>query len=517
MSPLPPGAASLVPGHAAPAKKKDLSPQPGPEGVFFYDIDEGEPFEDEALLDEDREEEQWEDAEEELLPAAEPGALANFTHWVRGALGTQGDDYQDEIERRGAVPGAGGGNTSPRQPSPRGSLRSGGNAPRAGRSEGATANGLPEASGVFEKRSPGWVEGWQERSYLLRGQKLLYFRQDRPDRPVGVLDFGLVEFEVHCGWAPEAAYRPPGSVEEREARMALVEAKEALRQAERDAKRSCDCCQVDAPDSWATFFLRPKAFPRNVLAFRGPDDEIKELADNLIRLASARLTVGRPQSLPAPTTRNFWRYPTLSEADFLSQVDSGDILLFRGRDQQCQFTRVVTLARFDHVGLLLRSAKNEVFILEALGCRGVDALAWRTFRANDWHKVYSRLVYRKVYFQRSPEQLEALQDFVHSSLGKRYSLNLNKIFQRKVSREFDAVGHDVSALGKPGATEELETFFCSELVAACLKRCGVLAGARASSQYWPGTFSQRCPEPLPLQEEAFIGEEQQIVFNDMGY
>merc|ERR1712118_445714 len=125
----------------------------------------------------------------------------------------------------------------------------------------------------------------------------------------------------------------------------------------------------------------------------------------------------------------------------------------------------------------------------------------------------------------------ALQEFVVSSLGRPYSINTHKIFVRKKSHEFDEDGNEIvnRSSGKNGilaSPEESQlaekksqcdltsafsvchkkdrqardmeidaglggsgshrTFFCSELVAACLKRAGVLAGARASSTFWPG-------------------------------
>ena len=58
--------------------------------------------------------------------------------------------------------------------------------------------------------------------------------------------------------------------------------------------------------------------------------------------------------------------------------------------------------------------------------------------------------------------------------------------------------------GEAREQDTSRTFFCSELVAACLKRCGVLAGARDSAQFWPGSFSQHCTEALPLHPKASL-------------
>ena len=49
----------------------------------------------------------------------------------------------------------------------------------------------------------------------------------------------------------------------------------------------------------------------------------------------------------------------------------------------------------------------------------------------------------------------------------------------------------------PGITDKqtdaakYESFFCSELVAAVYKACGLISKEKACSQYWPVTFSDR--------------------------
>ena len=54
--------------------------------------------------------------------------------------------------------------------------------------------------------------------------------------------------------------------------------------------------------------------------------------------------------------------------------------------------------------------------------------------------------------------------------GKKYSVSASKL------------------LKKDGEDEKHETFFCSELVAACYKKLGILPNTLSASQYWPGRF-----------------------------
>lgn len=40
-------------------------------------------------------------------------------------------------------------------------------------------------------------------------------------------------------------------------------------------------------------------------------------------------------------------------------------------------------------------------------------------------------------------------------------------------------------------SKQYESFFCSELVAAAWKACGLLSSGKSCSQYWPVTFSDK--------------------------
>lgn len=257
-------------------------------------------------------------------------------------------------------------------------------------------------------------------------------------------------------------------------------------------------------------------FPQKIFAFRGPSQEVMPLAQKIARTMK---TLVEPTTLTEKrvlSQKNFWRYPFIRESDFVKEVESGDVLLFRSKDRMSMTQRMVTGAQYDHACLLLRTQRNEVLLLEATGLHGVSAFPWPNFKAWGWHLCYDRLVYRKVYFPRTPTAMMKLQDFVCAVLGRRYGLTPKKLFSRLESTEFDAQGNEVREPGSGLCPEQVEaspSFFCSELVAACLKRCGVLATNRAAAQYWPGSFSQHSPEPLPLHDHVRLGEEQVIMFD----
>mmetsp|Transcript_70662 Transcript_70662/g.132243 ORF Transcript_70662/g.132243 Transcript_70662/m.132243 type:complete len:490 (-) Transcript_70662:84-1553(-) len=368
-------------------------------------------------------------------------------------------------------------------------------------------NGLDgiEASGVFQKRQPHWVDGWRQRAYILRQRKLLYFDEAWPDRPCGVLDFGLLRFHLHCAW---------------------------LEADEKQVRWSCERCSSQAPPGYVAFYLRPTKFPDKVFAFRGEVEAMKELASKLALLIRTELPGKMLSGNAAASKKNFWRYPFAKESTFLSEAESCDILLFRSRDEAspgARLQRSLTTAAYDHVGMVLRRATGELHVMEALGGEGVYREDWHAFLARGWHQYYSHIVWRKVYFRRSHQQMENLERFVASAIGAEYGLDMNKLFlSRKNSLGFDADGSPISPSSHtPTASpvpdlyhetfenpqEDNRTYFCSELVAACLKRVGVLAGSKASTQYWPGSFSQQSGWALPLQPDTFIGEELVIVLD----
>mmetsp|Transcript_37502 Transcript_37502/g.86523 ORF Transcript_37502/g.86523 Transcript_37502/m.86523 type:complete len:487 (+) Transcript_37502:27-1487(+) len=363
-----------------------------------------------------------------------------------------------------------------------------------------------EASGTFEKRQPHWVDGWRQRAYILRQRKLLYFDEAWPDRPCGVLDFGLLRFHLHCAW---------------------------LEGDNKQVRWSCEQCSNQAPAGYVVFYLRPAKFPDKVFAFRGEAQAMKELASKLALLIRSELPDKMLTGSAAASQKNFWRYPFVKESTFLDQADTCDILLFRSRVEACpgaKLQRTLTTAAYDHVGMVVRGAAGKVHILEALGGHGVYREEWHTFLSLGWHECYSHIVWRKVYFRRTELQMQHLQQFLASAMGANYGLDMGKLFLgRKNSIGFDADGTPISQ-AQSGASpasdlysdaftlenpqeDDNRTYFCSELVAACLKRVGVLAGSTASTQYWPGNFSQQSGRALSLQPDTFIGEELVIVLD----
>ena len=52
--------------------------------------------------------------------------------------------------------------------------------------------------------------------------------------------------------------------------------------------------------------------------------------------------------------KEFWKFGGVSEQKFLSKVQAGDILLFRGTSIGHSVVRGITGGHFDHVGLVIK-------------------------------------------------------------------------------------------------------------------------------------------------------------------
>jgi len=182
----------------------------------------------------------------------------------------------------------------------------------------------------------------------------------------------------------------------------------------------------------------------------------------------------------------------------LDQVDTGDLLLFKTKHPNAKLQRSFTGSSYDHVAILLKYQSGEIVLFEAASKNGVSLCRWKTFLLNDWKKLYSRIMYRKLVMKRKDNIIGHIEEFVKSTVGKKYKVNLTKLFKKKV-----VVGEEEK--------KENRTFFCSELVAAFYKKINILASDAASCGFLPGSFSSE--KKIQLLNDAHFDHEKLIDFN----
>ena len=122
--------------------------------------------------------------------------------------------------------------------------------------------------------------------------------------------------------------------------------------------------------------------------------------------------------------------------------------------------------------------------------------SWDSFICSKMNESYSKVAFRKLKCTRRPDAMRKLETFVRSNNGAQYQLNYSDIlFPAEVKEE-----------------RVEKTFFCSELVADCLKIMGVLSNEPASRSYWPSTF-EKDSDQLSLLNSAYFEDIQEIDFN----
>ena len=195
---------------------------------------------------------------------------------------------------------------------------------------------------------------------------------------------------------------------------------------------------------------------------------------------------GRKAVFSISGKNKFWKFNRLSENEFKAMACTGDLLLFRGKDIVSTLQRFVTKSEYDHVAFILKYASGRLALFEATGADGVSIVFWDDFKFYQWENLYSRLIYRKLDFERTELILKELEGFIHSVYGKKYRISASKLMSNK---------HDKDPVNKRG-------YFCSELVAAALKALKLLPDDPPASRYWPGDFSDS--KPLNLSSGATL-------------
>ena len=67
---------------------------------------------------------------------------------------------------------------------------------------------------------------------------------------------------------------------------------------------------------------------------------------------------------------------------------------------------------------MLFKFSEKLVIFESTGQLGVDLLDWNTFINNNWHNLYTKLVYRRLHYELSEDDIELLEDFAQKVRGK---------------------------------------------------------------------------------------------------
>ena len=195
--------------------------------------------------------------------------------------------------------------------------------------------------------------------------------------------------------------------------------------------------------------------------------------------------------IPELAPRNFWKVSHIANQELTSVAQTGDIVLFSGKNMQSNILKGLMGSKYDHVGMLVRYPKSgQLVLFESLQGKGVCRWDWNNLTAKGseyWQKSYSKVVYRRLLgVERDENFINTLQNFMQQTAGMPYRLTVGSIVQAEQHERIEGSIRKEIKLVNNG-------FFCSELIALALKRLGLIDGSIAPNKYWPGNFSTEDP------------------------
>ncbi|CAD8091157.1 unnamed protein product [Paramecium sonneborni] len=299
-------------------------------------------------------------------------------------------------------------------------------------------NSIQPFFGALLKKSPHWIQGYKERQCSIINRVFRYFSSDS-HKLEGVLNFDVQTYQ-------------------------LIDIK-------------------DKQGNVIEFIIKPLGKVEKTFQFKGHTSQETQRWFSIIKL-HLQDSLGALNKLTSLCLYGkFWRHERISAQQLEEEAQDADLLLFRGKSFNCQVQRALTQDDYDHVGLLIKIEPNTLVIFESLPTNGVSICEWKTFNVKEWYNLYEKIVYRRLQTNRSVTFKNKLSDFVHNNLGKRFSCAPSKLLIQNSVNIGDTSQQTVNSQNR--------TYFCSELIAKCYKILGFLPKNISSTQYWPGSFSQK--------------------------
>jgi len=229
--------------------------------------------------------------------------------------------------------------------------------------------------------------------------------------------------------------------------------------------------------------------------------EVENLA---VALRANELLMNDPSIKPTPRSHPMGAdVSRISATQFKDKARSGDIVLFQTDNLSGKVIRKFTSGDYDHVAIVFNFATGKCGILESLQNTGVAAFLWDDLVKTKAWREYKRVVIRPLIIPPSSKRLllQKIERFIFdaSQCHLRYGLGATKMMRKK------SLSHEV--------WDKNRTYFCSELVAKCLKNISLLRADPASCQYLPCDFSEATS--INLLKGCYFGKEVEIAFEEV--
>lgn len=170
-----------------------------------------------------------------------------------------------------------------------------------------------------------------------------------------------------------------------------------------------------------------------------------------------------------------------------SQLQTLDLVLFSGKGRISQGIKFGTRSRWSHVGMVVVSPELGVLLAESTTLSDVpDIVTGEAIKG-----VQLVLLLNRLQAYRGDVAIRHLLDVERDARTMRTLLDLRHEFHGR-PYEKDELELIRSAYDGPGGrnTEDLQSIFCSELVAECWQRLGLLTEDVPSNEYSPADFGE---------------------------
>lgn len=189
----------------------------------------------------------------------------------------------------------------------------------------------------------------------------------------------------------------------------------------------------------------------------------------------------------------YWRKNFITMDQLHIRAQTGDLLLFKSRSVGGFAMRLVSDSDYDHVGLLVTLSNGKMYLMEALGRRGVQMINLEYFIGNEWQRLYEKITYRPLICPRPQSFFDNFKYYAKKWMGKPYRLSMQQIMNSNPH------------------TDEYTGFFCSQLIAAMYMKLGLLAETVPAADYWPRSFSDK--KLTHMGQSVRLGQEMPVVFD----
>eukprot|EP01103_Thecamoeba_quadrilineata_P013993 TRINITY_DN4036_c0_g1_i1.p1 TRINITY_DN4036_c0_g1~~TRINITY_DN4036_c0_g1_i1.p1 ORF type:complete len:274 (+),score=29.25 TRINITY_DN4036_c0_g1_i1:245-1066(+) len=176
------------------------------------------------------------------------------------------------------------------------------------------------------------------------------------------------------------------------------------------------------------------------------------------------------------------------------RLKTGDILLFDNSRLLSFSTKIFTRSRWDHVAMVIVLC-NTLMMLEANSTDGVQL-----YGLDDKLRDYRHLCtigVRRLNGVKDKNKLRRLLDFIYEVKGRPYEKSLLQLFKAVYKNP------ETSVKNTAATNDDLNSLFCSELIAAAFQRMGLLGKDVETNAFAPKDFAT--DRFTRLQDGASLG------------